>query len=309
VFLKYGCYACHSDATTAAPEEIGPDLAGIADAKASSLDFGARHDLPRTLSAWLAAKVTQPRSFGSTLKMPAFTLTDDELADLVTALLSLSADFVPGPYRASPPASLKPSAPPPSGEVGRLFAKYRCLSCHIVGSQGQDLSTAPLTYQGSKTKPDWLTRYLRLPGTIYPLVKERMPVLGMTPDEARRLADYISDVYVDDTIPASVSPDLSSDAHAVQRGARLFQDKGCQSCHIVGNAGGYVGPALGEAGDRLRSGWIASWLENPQRWRREARCPDYGLTRDEILDLTAFLSTRRASAGSMLSAQGGPDRP
>lgn len=297
VFVKYGCRACHST-TNGEPEDLGPDLSAIGDVKVSSLDFGARRDLPRTLPAWLKAKMTEPRSFGPGLKMPSFVLSEEEGTDVTTALLSLSVEYVPEDFRRRDPSTVKPAARPPSGEVGRLFSKYRCLACHLIGELGTDLSTAPLTFEGSKTKREWLAQYLVLPQTIYPLLTERMPVLGITPTEAQQMADYISTVYVDDAIPARASLNQGRNPATVANGARLFRDKGCQSCHIVGKTGGYVGPPLGEAGDRLQSEWIAFWLDNPQQWRREARCPNYGLSQDEIRDLTAYLSSQSAQGGT-----------
>ncbi|HEX7191857.1 MAG TPA: c-type cytochrome, partial [Thermoanaerobaculia bacterium] len=67
LFKTAGCFACHGGIKEG--ERFGPDLYGIGDRKASSLDFGRRRDLPRTLTAWLGAKVTSPRSFASGLKM------------------------------------------------------------------------------------------------------------------------------------------------------------------------------------------------------------------------------------------------
>ena len=42
-------------------------------------------------------------------------------------------------------------------------ARYRCLSCHQIGDRGADISTAPLTFEGSKVNREWLIEYLLLP--------------------------------------------------------------------------------------------------------------------------------------------------
>jgi cytochrome c2 len=60
LFKSAGCFACHSSAGGEA-ERFGPDLDGIGDRRAISLDFGKRNDLPRTLEAWLAAKISGER--------------------------------------------------------------------------------------------------------------------------------------------------------------------------------------------------------------------------------------------------------
>ena len=50
-------------------------------------------------------------------------------------------------------------------------------------------------------------------------------------------------------LPAAL---VGADAPApVVRGAVLYNQKGCESCHRIGDYGGRYGPALGDAGDRL----------------------------------------------------------
>jgi cytochrome c1 len=70
----------------------------------------------------------------------------------------------------------------------------------------------------------------------------------------------------------------------------LFREKyGCQSCHIVGGNGGYVGPPLDKAGIRLQAGWTYHWLLNPQKYKPETLEPRDGFSEAEAKDLTAYL--------------------
>ena len=71
--------SCHSE-PSGSEEKFGPELNGIGDKKASSLDFGRRSDLPRTLPAWLAAKIDSPRSFAQGLRMPSYEFNAQERA-------------------------------------------------------------------------------------------------------------------------------------------------------------------------------------------------------------------------------------
>src|SRR5436309_14472308 len=91
LFRQYGCFSCHAVPVSGEPEKFGPDLDGIGDKRAASLDFGRRADLPRTLPAWLAAKIAAPRSFAAGLKMPSFGFSEEDSQAVVTALLSRSA--------------------------------------------------------------------------------------------------------------------------------------------------------------------------------------------------------------------------
>ena len=299
-FQRYGCFSCHGAPGARTSEKFGPDLDGIGDKRATFLDFGRRTDLPRTLTSWLAAKIESPRSFAKGLKMPSFGFSPEQSKDVVTALLGLGAQPVPEAYRVVP-ASVP--APIPAGRVGQLVDRYRCLSCHQIGDKGGDISTAPLTFEGSKVQHDWLVDYLVLSFTIRPILTERMPIFRMPREEAVVLADAIETLYVDPRVPED--PFLghpAADADAVE-GERLYVGLGCRGCHIVGTGGGYYGPPLTDSGRRLRPGWTYTWLKGPQRWRADVRCPDYGLTDRDALRLTAYIATLRQPAAQTKGAK------
>ena len=287
LFKSAGCFACHTN-TAKEAERFGPDLDGIGDRRAISLDFGKRNDLPRTLDAWLAAKISNPRSFASGLKMPTFALNESERRAIVTALLAMPAKPVPEAYRDAP---VQQASLVPGGAIGAIVSRYRCLSCHQIGSRGGDISTAPLTFEGSKVNRDWLAKYLAVPYSIRPILPERMPVLKISQADAEKLADAIETWYVDGSIPDDPfagRPDSDRDA---AEGGRLYTTLGCRSCHITGSSGGYYGPPLNDTRARLKPGWVFYFLQNPQRWRADIRCPNYGLTDTDALRLTAYLES------------------
>lgn len=291
VFRLAGCFACHSE-PSGSEEKFGPELNGIGDKKATSLDFGRRTDLDRTLPAWLAAKIDSPRSFAQGLRMPSYDFNGEDTRAAVTALLSLASQPVPEPYRFAAPhaASLVPGGP-----VGALIDRYRCLSCHRIGEEGGDISTAPLTFEGSKVQREWLIDYLTLSYSLRPILEERMPVLRMPREEAVQLADAFESFSLDRRIPEDpFSGRPASDADTTE-GQKLYASLGCRGCHIVGSSGGYYGPPLTDTGKRLKSGWVYAWLKGPQRWRADVRCPNYGLTDTDALRLTAYLGTLRSA--------------
>jgi len=294
LFRQSGCFACHASPGAPEAEKFGPDLDGVRDKKAASLDFGRRNDLPRTLPAWLAAKLDAPRSFAQGLKMPSYEFGAEDAGAIVTALLSLGAQPVPEAYRFAP---ARPAAFLPAGRVGALIDRYRCLSCHQIGDRGGDTSTAPLTYEGSKVRRDWLADYLVISYTLRPILTDRMPVFRMPREEATLLADALEDFYVDPAIPDDPFAGRSSSDADPLEGQRLYTTLGCRACHILGSSGGYYGPPLTEAGKRLRPGWIFAWLKGPQRWRADVRCPNYALTDTDALRLTAYLETLRGAPG------------
>lgn len=300
LFHQKGCFACHAPGTEV--DRFGPALDGIGDKRPASLEFGKRTDLPHTLPAWLEAKVQQPGSFQDGLKMPTFALSPKETQAVVTALLSLGAEPVPHAYRSTPP--VRPSLLP-GGTVGALMDKYRCLSCHQIGGQGGDISTAPLTAEGSKVKQDWLVNYLVLPSSIRPILTDRMPVFQMTKNQATQIAQAFESFYLDPSIPEDPYAGQPASSNDPMEGKRLYDTLGCRACHMVGASGGYYGPPLTEAGDRLKPGWVFKWLKGPQAWRADVRCPNYGLTDADALRLTSYLGTLVKSPTAAKAKQGG----
>lgn len=87
-------------------------------------------------------------------------------------------------------------------------------------------------------------------------------------------------------LPAAV---VASDDSAVVRGAILFHDHACESCHQVSGHGGSYGPDLTYAGDRLSAMDITLRIANGGH-----NMPAFGryLTADQLLALTRFVKSR-----------------
>ena len=309
IFRRSGCNGCHQIGGQSLGAAIGPELTGIGDKPVGRLDFGRRSDLPRSLPDWLAAKISNPRSFRDGQKMPRFGFTEHETEALVTALLSLGHVPVPAAYQV--PVREAVYAPP--GRFGTLVREYRCMSCHQIGGVGGDISNAPLTAEGSKVRESWLAGYLKLPTTVRPILEERMIQLQMPDEERAFIANFAENVLRDDRTPEDIFPGAPPSTD-VERGRKLFHERyGCQACHMIGGKGGYYGPLLDGAGQRLKTGWIYTWLKGPQRWRADAREPDYGLDDADARALTAYVAsippmaaahTAAGSGGSSASQEG-----
>lgn len=288
LYAKMGCRGCHEIGDVPFEGKIGPDLSHVSSADIETVDFPDTSDASRTVPNWLFLKVRAPGAVGQDPKMPSFGFPDRKAAALTVALMSLREKTVPHEMVIQEPPTRVFN---PQGEFGRIFKKYRCLTCHQVFGYGGTLSTAPLEAEGSKVNRNWLFEYLRVPYAIRPTVEERMPRFRMSESEARVLAQYISSVLVDDSIIELGSEELSDEQ--ASRGKELFQEKGCRGCHIVGNTGGYVGPQLNNTGERLKPGWIVSWLMAPLYYKPNTVHPDYGFSFEEAKTLAAYLGTMK----------------
>jgi len=281
VFEKRGCYSCHDLEGFPKLARIGPKLSAVGDRVLETAALEARHVAP-TLPNWIHLKVRTPDAVLEGARMPTFGFDEKDGAALAVALLSLRAREMPAARTTHDPVR-----PPyqPQGEFGAIVRRYRCLSCHSVQGTGGTLSTVALDRIGSQLTRDHIERFVQKPYGVRVSLQERMPQLGVTPAEAKVIADHLSTVMIDDALAS----DVKRDAATVERGHALFARDGCAACHIAGETGGYVGPELNGSAARLLSGWTVAWLMAPQRWKPGTLEPDRGRSREEAEALAAYV--------------------
>jgi len=290
---EMGCAVCHEINGIHRPEDFAPDLSAVGSRPLAKIVFVP--GMEQKLATYIEAKIKQPRSFGSALKMPQFNLSTKQVDELVTALLAQTdrARALPARLRiAGHPASNYE----PAGPAGRLMRDLNCFSCHTINGHGGDMAP-DLTWEGSAVQRDWLLKFFKNPNTLRPALIRRMPKFNLTDAEVATLADYILTAYQTPAFDRdSMQPD--SDSAAVEQGRQLFYSKyACQSCHIVDpkKDKGYIGPTLTEVGSRLNAAWIFQWLKGPQALRPGALEPDWKMSDADARSLTAFLMAQKGS--------------
>jgi mono/diheme cytochrome c family protein len=290
---EMGCATCHEINGLRKPEDFAPDLTLVGSRPLAKIVF--LPGMQRSLPAYIEAKIKQPRSFGSALKMPQFTIATSQVDSLVTALLAQTD-------RASTlPATLHVAGHPqsnyqPAGTAGRLMQDLNCFSCHSINGRGGDMAP-DLSWEGTAVQRDWLLKFFKNPNTLRPALIRRMPRFNLTDQETSTLTDYILAAYQTPAFERdSVHPD--SDSAAIEEGRQLFYSKyACQACHIVDpkKDKGYIGPTLTEVGSRLNAAWIFQWLKAPQALRPGTLEPDWKMSDSEAQSLTAFLMAQKGS--------------
>ncbi len=286
VFLESGCAGCHvvtgvdRGRTSVSLSTIGSRRIGDMPAAAT----GPLADLP----AWIALKVVQPHAFdataGAPAVMPAFSSVEpDEALAIGVALSSLRASPPPEEYRVRPAGAALPA-----GETGRLVTRFRCLTCHSIGGEGGSIARVPLDGEGSRVRGDWLIGFLQRPVTIRMDQAERMPVLGISADEAARLTAWIQDGLGDPRIAAVAPPGDP------ERGRQRFEALGCPSCHVVAGKGTMAGPVLDTAGDRLAPDYVIALLTIGPAVVPGGRHPATTYPPADASDLAAFILSLRA---------------
>jgi mono/diheme cytochrome c family protein len=92
-------------------------------------------------------------------------------------------------------------------------------------------------------------------------------------------------------------------------GERMFEQMGCHGCHLVA---GYedmpkIGPYLKLASAKLDPSWTVRWITNPHEFRPHTRMPNFMFTRDQAIQLAAFIfDSSEANAKPWLAAHPEP---
>jgi cytochrome c1 len=291
---EYGCASCHEIAGIKKPENFAPELTRIGSKPVTQLVFlpGMQHNLPD----YIAAKIRNPRAFGSALKMPQYSFTTAQIDSLATALLSLTDRSLNLPR-----ALTVPSAPvsdyQPAGRAGQLMNDLACFSCHRINGRGGDMAP-DLTWEGSSVQRQWLTEFLKNPNTLRPALIRRMPKFNLSDGDINELTDYIMTVYQTPAVDRDSMPSGGYPPAQVEQGKQLFYSKyACQSCHIVDTKvdKGYIGPTLTQVGSRLTAAWMYHWMKNPQALRPGTIEPNRNMSDEDARALTAYLVTLKGS--------------
>lgn len=313
LFVEKGCAECHVIQGVTPRTDFGPDLSALGMAagpflvevkSASSLPVPlhfARSDvkhfeigvsqIPRSMIAYIQAKITDPASVTPETHMPQFHLSQTDLDDLTTALLSMSGPPISGKSQNQLIIERPHKEFHPVGEMGRLYDQFKCYQCHMFNGYGGTLAP-DLSYEGSRSQRQWLVDFLQNPQTLRPTLTVRMPHFNMSEKDAITISNYLSSTLKNPNVPSERMNEAELKPEMAEHGRQLFEVKyKCQSCHTIGSSGGYVGPSLNNAGNWLTPAWIEAWLDNPQALITGAIEPRQSFSGDEKRDLTAYLMT------------------
>lgn len=327
LFVEKGCAECHAVRGVKPKPDFAPDLSALGMAagpytievksprklpaafhfvKGNVERFDIRESVvPRSMIVYLQTKITNPASVTPDTHMPAFRMSKSDLDDVTTALLSMTGPAIPNPGEKPVIVERRHQEYHPDGEPGKVYQRYKCYVCHSFKGYGGTLAP-DLSYEGSRSKREWLIQFLQNPPTLRPTLTVRMPRFNMSVQDATTLADYLStNLRKGDVNPGAVDEGVFTSEMAA-RGKQLFETKyQCQACHTIGSSGGYVGPSLNNAGNWMTAAWIEAWLQNPQSLVPGAIEPRHSFSDDEIKDLTAYLLTLKQSASTETAGAGG----
>ena len=211
-FAKFNCVKCHSAGelkTTEVMPELLRDTPSLANA-------GNKFD-----ESWLAAWIQNPKNLRHSATMPkllkhnsvkeAEAAGDTSAADLAAYLMSKKSDAV---------TKFKTTVDSVK-DGGDIFNNLGCVSCHTRPDKKGDGKRTPLHNLSWKfTSTDALAQFLMNPAKHYKWIK--MPDFGLSEKESAEVAAYLM------TGKAEKVTTKKGDAG---KGAKLYQNLGCASCH------------------------------------------------------------------------------
>jgi cytochrome c2 len=197
-------------------------------------------------------------------------------------------------------------------EGRELVAAMHCFRCHDAGELAMaaampELQLGPpyLGAAGERFQTDWLAAWIADPHTLRP--GTRMPKLALTPTEVADITAYL----VADA-PAAPAAAPAPDAGLINRGAHLFTDLQCASCHALPGkpleAAGHSRVSLAQVPVKWRAAALQEYLREPEALHAGSRMPNFKLSEPEAAALTAFLLAQETPVRVAAAAKGDPIR-
>jgi cytochrome c2 len=155
-----------------------------------------------------------------------------------------------------------------------------------------------LSSMGGRLRPDWLASFLHEPTDLRPLLSATMPRLGLSEADSRDIAAYLTRDATGRTA------DHVSLGGEIEAGGKLFEQKGCGSCHaFTGTStttrpnekraatddGVLLAPDLRFVRERFRSEKLVTWLVDPKSQKSDTLMPNHGLDANAARDLATYI--------------------
>lgn len=182
------------------------------------------------------------------------------------------------------------------------LAAYRrlgCGGCHRAKNVDAGPRVGPpLDGVGAKLDRDQVRSFLADPQGLRPGTAMPSFFRAGAPDFIQALRDRSKAQQLDALVAwlfSSRAPQSGSTAPGSWKaGQRHFVKLGCVACHRAepSHRLGTIGPDLGRARQRLKSGWLQRWLSSPKAVNPQTRMPDFRLGHKIRADLVAYLSAK-----------------
>lgn len=162
------------------------------------------------------------------------------------------------------------------------YKKFGCTSCHDGQGEGLSFYDAAHTPRNDEQSKRWTEELGWEPVSYW----EKPMLQGDFVQSSCRRCHLL-----EEDIPG---------APVLTKGINLFRETlGCANCHFVK---GYedvnrIGPDLSFTGSKVTPAWLFNWIKKPEFEHVKARMPDFGLSDQEALSVTAYLMSLKGETG------------
>lgn len=182
-------------------------------------------------------------------------------------------------------------ADPANGK--NLFEAKQCAACHQTSvsvevlpvTERSKIKGPPLWFVGSKFHQDWLVAWLANPVPIRrvkygSLTKGSDEHPALSAADAKEVGDYLMTLKDSALKPGAIEAKKLNRRTRIKAQKLFVKKQVCFGCHqypsAKGNIGGFAGPSLVGAGERLRVEWIYAFMNDSRRYYSNGRMPVYG---------------------------------
>jgi cytochrome c2 len=157
-----------------------------------------------------------------------------------------------------------------------------------------------LTNIGERVGREWIASFLLSPYDLRPMLHPSMPRLGLSPEDARDIATFLTK-----TARASTSAPAVPAGADLERGRRLIEERGCGSCHEFTGVpvlaatpsaeradqldAVLLAPDFRHTRDRFTEASLLAWLADPRAIKPDTLMPSPGLDPQQARDVAAYL--------------------
>jgi ubiquinol-cytochrome c reductase cytochrome b subunit len=160
------------------------------------------------------------------------------------------------------------------------FREEHCFSCHNLGGGnskiGPDLASPPI-----RRSPSWMIEHFKNPSRLIP--GTAMPPIHLNDTQLAALVAFLMNLNPESAKSLEKAPMEAA------RGALIFQENECGTCHLVNGTGAKVGPTLNGLSVRRTPRWIEEQIRNPKAHLEGSAMPPYNLTPRDMEHIIFYL--------------------
>lgn len=199
---------------------------------------------------------------------------------------------------------------------GAATTQEQCAACHALSepdfaalglSERLERKAPPLYYAGNKYRPEWLQQWLQQPERIFPagyfpnaaltsteegdvIDTAKLPQhLALDAATATEVSEYLLTLRARDALVADLT--YTEGKQALRMATMDFRKfKGCDSCHQDAQGeGGFSGPVLYNAWQRLQPVYLLSFIKDPHAWDPNTIMPRMDMNDAAVSKLVDYL--------------------